>query len=62
MTITDDVDVATLKPNRQTKTNLPKKPKTKHNRSNKPKKHITIENPDELNNLLSPITAKMIHS
>ena len=62
MTIIDDVDVATHKPNRQTKTNLPNKPKTKHNRSNKPKKHVAIENPDEPNNLLSPITAKMIHS
>ena len=62
MTITDDVDVANPKPNRQTKTNLPNKPKTKHDRSNKPQKLVAVENLDEPNNLLSPITAKMIHS
>ena len=62
MPITDDVNVATPKSNRQTKTNLPNKPKTKHNCSNKPKKLVAIENPNEPNNLLSPITAKMIHS
>ena len=36
--------------------------KTKHNNSNKPKKPTTVEKPNEPNNLLLHVIAKIIHS
>ena len=36
--------------------------KTKHNHSNKPEKPIAVEKPNEPNNLLLHIIAKIIHS
>ena len=55
-TITNDVDVATANPF------VKRKPTTKHNHSNKPKKPIAVEKPNEPNNLLLRVIAKIIHS